>query len=349
MAIHTGPIVTIEHFILDQERRYPQATGELSNLLYDFALGAKIVAGAIRRAGLVDILGSAGNTNVQGEEQKKLDVYANDTFKNVMAHTGRVCVMGSEEDEELIPIPDGWPQGKYAVLYDPLDGSSNIDVNGAVGTIFSVYRRKSNDGHGTMDDVLQRGTEQVAAGYVMYGSSVMMVYTTGQGVHGFTLDPTIGEFLLSHPNIRIPEVGAYYSVNERNFGRWNRGIQRAVRAFHGDTPERIAGKNSRYIGSLVADFHRNMLAGGVFLYPADTKNVNGKLRLTYEANPMAFIAEQAGGAATNGVDRILDLEPAALHQRTPLVIGSKQDVQFVSDILAETTAEQQAAEAGRGQ
>ena len=200
-----------------------------------------------------------------------------------------------------------------------------------------------------MDDVLQRGAEQVAAGYVMYGSSVMMVYTTGQGVHGFTLDPTIGEFLLSHPNIRIPEVGVYYSVNERNFGRWSRGIQQAVRAFHGDTPERIAGKNSRYIGSLVADFHRNMLAGGGFLYPGDTKNVNGKLRLTYEANPMAFIAEQAGGAATNGVDRILDIEPATLHQRTPLVIGSRQDVQFVSDVLAETAAEMQAAEARGGQ
>jgi fructose-1,6-bisphosphatase I len=339
MAILGGPVVTIERFILDQERLFPEATGELSNLLYDFALGAKIIAAAIRRAGLVDVLGSAGQTNVQGEDQQKLDVLANETLKNVMGHTGRVCVMASEEDEELIPVPPGWPQGKYAVLFDPLDGSSNIDVNGSVGTIFSIYRRSSMEGQGTLTDVLQLGGHQVAAGYVMYGSSVMLVYTTGEGVHGFTLDPTVGEFLLSHPDIRIPEVGAYYSVNESNFARWNRGIQRAVRGFHGDTPERIKGKNSRYIGSLVADFHRNLIAGGIFLYPADAKNKNGKLRLTYEANPMAFIAEQAGGAATDGRRRILDIQPEALHQRTPLVIGSKADVDFVATILAETEAE----------
>ncbi len=339
MSIMQGPIVTIERFILDQERLFPEATGELSNLLYDFALGAKIVAASIRRAGLVNILGSAGNTNVQGEEQKKLDVFANETLKSVMGHTGRVCVMASEEDEELIPVPPGWPQGKYAVLFDPLDGSSNIDVNAAVGTIFSIYRRTSMEGQGVLTDVLQAGARQVAAGYVMYGSSVMLVYTTGQGVHGFTLDPTIGEFLLSHPNLTIPEVGIYYSVNESNFGRWNKGIQRAVRGLHGDYPERLKGKNSRYIGSLVADFHRNLIAGGIFLYPADTKNRNGKLRLTYEANPMAMIAEQAGGAATDGRRRILDIQPEALHQRTPLVIGSKRDVEFVSQIIAETEAD----------
>ena len=339
MSIYQGPIVTIERFILDQERLFPEATGELSNLLYDFALGAKIVAASIRRAGLVNILGSADNVHVQGEEQKKLDVFANETLKSVMGHTGRVCVMASEEDEELIPIPPGWPQGKYAVLFDPLDGSSNIDVNAAVGTIFSIYRRTSMEGQGVLTDVLQSGARQVAAGYVMYGSSVMLVYTTGQGVHGFTLDPTVGEFLLSHPNLTIPEVGIYYSVNESNFGRWNKGIQRAVRGLHGDFPERIKGKNSRYIGSLVADFHRNLIAGGIFLYPADTKNKNGKLRLTYEANPMAMIAEQAGGAATDGRRRILDIRPEALHQRTPLVIGSKRDVEFVAQILAETEAE----------
>ncbi len=339
MSIMQGPIVTIERFILDQERLFPEATGELSNLLYDFALGAKIVAASIRRAGLVNILGSAGNTNVQGEEQKKLDVFANETLKSVMGHTGRVCVMASEEDEELIPVPPGWPQGKYAVLFDPLDGSSNIDVNAAVGTIFSIYRRTSMEGQGVLTDVLQAGARQVAAGYVMYGSSVMLVYTTGQGVHGFTLDPTVGEFLLSHPNLTIPEVGIYYSVNESNFGRWNKGIQRAVRGLHGDYPERLKGKNSRYIGSLVADFHRNLIAGGIFLYPADTKNRNGKLRLTYEANPMAMIAEQAGGAATDGRRRILDIQPEALHQRTPLVIGSKRDVEFVSQIIAETEAD----------
>ncbi len=339
MAILSGPIITIERFILEQERLHPEATGELSNLLYDFALGAKIIAASIRRAGLVNILGSAGSTNVQGEEQKKLDVMANETLTSVMGHTGRVCVMASEEEEELIPVPPGWPAGKYAVLFDPLDGSSNIDVNASVGTIFSIYQRQSMTGQGTLADVLQRGTKQVAAGYVMYGSSVMLVYTTGHGVHGFTLDPTIGEFLLSHETLRLPEVGVYYSVNESNFARWNKGIQRAVRGLHGDTPDRIKGKNSRYIGSLVADFHRNLIAGGIFLYPADTKNVNGKLRLTYEANPMAMIAEQAGGAATDGRRRILDLQPEALHQRVPLVIGSKRDVEFVAAVLAETEAE----------
>ncbi len=330
-----GSIVTIERFILDQERLHPEATGELSNLLYDFALGAKIIAAAIRRAGLVNILGSAGSINVQGEEQKKLDVYANETLTNVMGHTGRVCVMASEEDEELIPIPPGWPQGKYAVLFDPLDGSSNIDVNAAVGTIFSIYRRRSMEGQGTLADVLQPGVKQVAAGYVMYGSSVMLVYTTGSGVHGFTLDPSVGEFLLSHQNVRIPEVGTYYSVNESNFARWSRGTQRAVRGFHGDTPERIKGKNSRYIGSLVADFHRNLIAGGIFLYPGDSKNPNGKLRLAYEANPMALIVEQAGGAATDGRRRILEIQADTLHQRTPLVIGSRRDVEFVAETLEE--------------
>jgi fructose-1,6-bisphosphatase I len=335
MVLHGSSVVTIERFIMDQQHLYPEATGELSNLLYDFALGAKIIAAAIRRAGLVNILGSAGASNIQGEEQQKLDVYANETLKNAMGHTGRVCVMASEEDEELILVPPGYPSGKYAVLFDPLDGSSNIDVNSAVGTIFSIYRRNSGKGDGTLEDVLQPGAEQVAAGYVMYGSSVMLVYTTGQGVHGFTLDPTIGEFLLSHPDIKTPQTGKYYSVNESNFARWNRGVQRAVRGFHGDFPERIAGKSSRYIGALVADFHRNLIAGGIFLYPADTKNPKGKLRLTYEANPIAFIAEQAGGAATDGTRRILDIHPETLHQRTPLVVGSAHDVEYVRTVLAE--------------
>jgi fructose-1,6-bisphosphatase I len=331
-------VVTIERFIMDNERKHPEATGELSNLLYDVALGAKVIAAAIRRAGLVNILGSVGTINVQGEEQKKLDVFANDTFKNVIGHTGRVCVMASEEDDDLIPIPHGYPQGKYAVLFDPLDGSSNIDVNAAVGTIFSIYRRTSMEGQGILSDVLQPGARQVAAGYVIYGSSVMLVYTTGLGVHGFTLDPTFGEFLLSHERLRIAEVGTYYSVNESNFSRWSRGVQRAVRGFKGDLPELMKGKNSRYIGSLVADFHRNLIAGGVFLYPADSKNPRGKLRLTYEANPMALIVEQAGGAATDGARRILDIQPESLHQRTPLVIGSKRDVEFVSRVLAEAEA-----------
>ena len=326
-------VTTIERFILDQEDRYPEATGELSNLLYDICLASKIIAAAIRRAGLVNILGGSGVQNVQGEEQQKLDVFANETIKNCLKHSGRVCAMGSEEDDDIIPVPPEYAASKYAVLFDPLDGSSNIDVNAAVGTIFSVYRRVSLHGRGTAADVLQPGCKQVAAGYIMYGSSTMLVYTTGQGVHGFTLDPTIGEFLLSHENLCMPECGLYLSVNESNFYRWNKGIQTAVRAFHGEFPDRMKAKNSRYIGSLVADFHRNLIAGGVFLYPGDGKNPNGKLRLSYEANPMAFIAEHAGGAATNGLDRILDIIPGELHQRTPLVIGSKQDVEFVTRTL----------------
>lgn len=329
----TSAVTTIERFILDQENRYPEATGELSNLLYDIALASKIIAAAIRRAGLVNILGSAEAENVQGEEQQKLDVFANETIKNCLKHTGRVCVMGSEEDADIIPVPLESQVGKYAVLFDPLDGSSNIDVNSAVGTIFSIYRRVSIEGRGTAADVLQPGCKQAAAGYVMYGSSTMMVYTTGQGVHGFTLDPTIGEFLLCHPRIITPRVGRYYSVNESNFMRWDAGVQTAVRGFHGDMPERIKGKNSRYIGSLVADFHRNLIAGGIFMYPADTTNVNGKLRLLYEAAPMAFIAEQAEGSATDGLNRILDIVPTALHQRTPLVIGAREDVGYVADTL----------------
>jgi fructose-1,6-bisphosphatase I len=301
--------------------------------LYDIALAAKIIAGATRRAGLVNILGSAGTTNIQDEEQQKLDVFANETMTNSLNHTGRVCVMASEEDEQIIPVPDQYPAGKYAVLYDPLDGSSNIDVNGAVGTIFSIYRRVTTEGRGSEADVLQPGCKQISAGYVIYGSSTMLVYTTGQGVAGFTLDPSIGEFLLSHPRIVIPRVGKYYSVNESNFARWNKGIQTAVRGFHGDRPQEMKGKNSRYIGSLVADFHRNLIAGGVFLYPADTKNTRGKLRLLYECSPMAFIAEQAEGSATDGVNRILDIVPTALHQRTPLVIGSREDVGYVADTL----------------
>ena len=327
-------VTTLERFILDQERFHPDATGELTNLLYDVALAAKIIASQIRRAGLVNILGAAGTTNVQDEEQQKLDVFANETMKNALNHTGRVCAMASEEDETLIPIPENVAAGKYAVLFDPLDGSSNIDVNASVGTIFSIYRRITKEGPGTLDDVLQPGRDIVAAGYVMYGSSVMMVYSAGHGVHGFTLDPTIGEFLLSHPDIRTPATGKYYSVNESNFGRWSKGVQRAVRGFHGDDPDRIAGKNSRYVGALVADFHRNLIAGGIFMYPGDRKNLRGKLRLLYECAPMAFLAECAGGAATDGRTRILDIMPTALHQRTPLVIGGVDDVAYVNEVIS---------------
>jgi len=332
-------VTTLERFILDQEAAFhSDASGELTNLLYDIALGAKLIAAQIRRAGLVNIIGTASAINVQGEEQQKLDVFANETLKNALNHTGRVCAMASEEDEELVPIPDGYPAGRYVVLFDPLDGSSNIDVNAPVGTIFAIARRVSTSGQGTLQDVLQPGRDLVAAGYVIYGSSVMMVYSTGHGVHGFTLDPTIGEFLLSHEKITTPATGKYYSVNESNFGRWSPGVQRAVRGFHGDDPSRLRGKNSRYIGSLVADFHRNLITGGVFIYPGDSKNRDGKLRLLYECNPMAFLAEAAGGKATDGHRRILDIVPSGLHQRTPLVIGSAADVDYVGTVIAECEA-----------
>jgi fructose-1,6-bisphosphatase I len=331
----SSSVVTIERFIIEQERQFPEATGELSNLLYDVCLAAKIISRNVRRAGLADILGEMGTTNVQGELQQKLDVFANETIRNSLQHTGRTCVLASEEDEEPVPVPEGLPVGKYVLLYDPLDGSSNIDVNVPIGTIFSIHRRVTPEGGpGTLQDCLQSGRTQISAGYILYGSSTMLVYSTGKGVHGFTLEPSIGEFLLSHPSIRTPEVGRYYSVNESNWDRWPEGVHRAVAAFkngeHGLQP-----RNARYVGSLVADFHRNLLSGGIFLYPADKKSPSGKLRLLYEAAPLAMLAEQAGGAATDGRNAILDIAPTSLHQRVPLIIGSKQDVALATRLIQE--------------
>ena len=316
-------LVTIESFIIEQERMFPEATGELTNLLYDVALAAKVISSYVRRAGLAAVLGRSGTVNVQGEDQQKLDVLANDVMKSVIQKTGRVCVTASEEDEEPVPVPKENHPGKYVLLFDPLDGSSNIDVNASIGTIFSIHTRVTPEGPGTLEDCLQVGRRQVAAGYVIYGSSTILVYSASQvGAHGFTLDPRIGEFLLSHPKIMTPPVGTYYSVNESNYDRWADGYREVVREFK-------AKRNARYIGSLVADFHRNLIAGGIFMYPADSKSPRGKLRLLYEAAPLAFIAEAAGGAATDGERDILDIEPERLHQRTPLVIGSKEDVDFV--------------------
>ena len=339
MAMPGTSVITIERFIMEQERLHPEATGELSNLLYDIALAGKIISRQVRRAGLEDILGSHGTINIQGETQQKLDVYANDTLKSAVGHGGRVCVMGSEEDEGLILPPPKVRAGKYAVLFDPLDGSSNIDVNISIGTIFSIYRRRSPGSEaGTIEDLIRPGREQVAAGYVIYGSSTVMVYSTGFGVHGFTLEPSIGEFLLSHSAIHTPEVGKYYSVNESNFQRWSPAVRAAVRGFkEGDGA--MLGKNARYIGSLVADVHRNLVAGGVFLYPADTKSPRGKLRLLYEAAPLAFLVEQAGGAATDGSTPILDVVPTELHQRVPLVIGSRADVEYATEMISREARE----------
>ena len=333
-------IVTIERFILEQERMHPEATGDLTNLLYAIALAAKVISGNVRRAGLVDVLGAYGDVNESGEEQQKLDVIANHAMRQALAHSGRVCVMASEEEGDPVPIsPNGnGVAGKYAVLYDPLDGSSNIDVNVSIGTIFSIHQRVTPRGPGTLEDCLQVGRHQVAAGYIIYGSSTVLAYTAGQGVHLFTLDPTIGEFRLLNQDIKTPQVGRYYSVNESYYQRWTEGYRRVVEMFKGveDAAER---KISRYIGSLVADFHRNLLGGGVFMYPADAKSPEGKLRLLYEAAPLAFVAEQAGGKATDGNRPILDIVPRELHQRTPLLIGSTGDVDFVERVVREVNGE----------
>jgi fructose-1,6-bisphosphatase I len=334
MVKHTATsVVTIERYIIEQEHLYPEATGELSGLLYDIALAAKMIANKVRMAGLADIIGSTEHENVQGEIQQKLDVLANDIIVKALDHTGRLCAMASEEEPDIIQIPDNFRCGKYCLLFDPLDGSSNIDVNVPVGTIFSVVRKITRGSRGEMEDMLQPGRRQVAAGYVIYGSSTMMVYTTGQGVHGFTLDPQIGEFLLSHPNIRIPEHGRYLSVNDSYEQLWDDDVRSLMSRYRGLDGARNP-MSVRYVGSLVADFHRNLLGGGIFAYPANEKNPRGKLRLLYEANPLAFIVEQAGGLASNGTMRILDVEPAELHQRTPLFIGSKDDVTTADAMLA---------------
>jgi fructose-1,6-bisphosphatase I len=327
-------VVTIERFIMEQERRSPNTSGELSDLLYDLALAAKIISRQVRRAGLTDILGAAGTTNTSGEQQQKLDVFARDAIHSAVQYSGCLCMMASEEDEEPVPVPADAKVGNYVLLHDPLDGSSNIDVNVSTGTIFSVHRRVTVPPvPPSLADCLQVGRRQVAAGYILYGSSTMLVYTIGQGVHGFTLDPTIGEFLLSHPNMQTPAVGTYYSINESYRDRWTPGVQRVVTAFrNGDG--KLKAKGARYIGSLVADLHRNLITGGVFLYPGDAGAPQGKLRLMYEAAPVAMIVEQAGGAATDGRQSILDLVPKTLHQRTPLVVGSKADVLFATEIMA---------------
>ena len=334
MVKHTPTsVVTIDRYIIEQERLHPEATGELSGVLYDIALAAKMISSKVRRAGLADILGSAEAENVQGEVQQKLDVFANETIIKAMDHGGRLCAMASEEEPDIIPIPEGFRCGKYCLLFDPLDGSSNIDVNVPVGTIFSVVRKITRGNRGEMEDMLQPGRRQVAAGYIIYGSSTMLVYTTGQGAHGFTLDPSIGEFLLSHPDIRIPARGRYLSVNDSYEQDWEDPVKALMRRYRGLDGAGAKPLSVRYVGSLVADFHRNLLGGGVFCYPANRRSPRGKLRLLYEANPLAFIVEQAGGLATDGTQRILDVQPTELHQRSPLFIGSRQEVETATAML----------------
>lgn len=328
-------VVTLNEFIVETQKDFSYASGDLSALLNDIGVAAKIVNREVNKAGLVDILGHAGDENVQGEQQQKLDVFANNTFIRSLASSGVCAGIASEEDEHIIPI-----EGKesanahYVVAMDPLDGSSNIDVNVSIGTIFSIYRRSNaSEGNCHLDDFMQPGTEQVAAGYVVYGSSTMLVYTTGNGVNGFTLDPSIGEFCLSHPNIRIPEKGSTYSINEGNYTKFSKGIQAYLNYCKGIT-ENPKPYGLRYIGSMVADLHRNLIKGGVFLYPSTTEAPNGKLRLLYECNPMSFIVEQAGGKATNGSKRILELQPESLHQRTPIFIGNAHMVDEIEGFLA---------------
>lgn len=328
--------MTVTEHLLREQRQNPAATGAFTLLLNELVMAAKLISREINKAGLVDIYGYTGGENVYGEQVRKLDEYSHKILIRRMVNTGQLCAMASEEDADLITIPSQYPVGEYMFLMDPLDGSSNIDVNTSVGTIFSIHRRSNGPGPVTLDEVLKKGTEQVAAGYVIYGSSTMLVYTTGQGVNGFTLHPSLGEFLLSHEDIRIPARGKIYSVNEGNYQYWDEPVRRYVD--HLKTPDPASGRpyTSRYIGTLVSDFHRNLMKGGIFMYPADRKDAkkpHGKLRLLFEAAPMAYVIEKAGGAASDGRRRILDIEPESLHDRVPLYIGSPEDVAEVERFL----------------
>jgi len=327
--------MTLARFIIEQERLHPEATGELSQLLHDLSLAAKIISLEVNKAGLVDILGFTGSDNVHGEHVKKLDMFAHEIMVKAMDHGGHLCAMASEEEEGIIHIPPEHNIGKYVLLFDPLDGSSNIDANISIGTIFSIYKRISPDGQpGTMEDMIQPGLEQIAAGYVVYGSSTMLVYTAGHGVHGFTLDPAFGEFLLSHENIQIPKKAKIYSINEGNYLYWHTGLKKYIKYLQEEDKADGRPYSSRYIGSMVADIHRNLLYGGIFMYPGDSRNPNGKLRMMYECNPMAYIVEAAGGRASNGKQRILEIKPEKLHQRMPIFIGCEYDVKLVEEFMA---------------
>ncbi len=329
MAIRTG--MTFERYLIEKQKAYPTATGEFSKLVSQIMWVGKLISREVNKAGLADILGLTGKVNIQGEEVQKLDDFANAVFVSSFNHGELLCVMASEEVDDIIPIPDEYPCGYYALMFDPLDGSSNIDVNVNIGSIFSIVRKKSEGERGSIEDCLQPGTKQVGAGYVLYGSSTMLVYSTGQGVDGFTLDPSLGEFLLSHPDIQTPRRGKIYSVNEGNFDKWDDGVKNYIKHLKQTDKETGRPYSARYIGSLVADFHRNLLKGGIFLYPADKKSPNGKLRLLYEANPLSYLVEQAGGASSTGTQRILEIQPEELHQRVPLIIGSKEDVADFDD------------------
>ncbi|MFN8257931.1 MAG: class 1 fructose-bisphosphatase [Bacteroidales bacterium] len=331
-------VMTLNEFIIERQSEFPYAKGELSRLLSHIGIAAKIVNRAVNKAGLVDILGESGIDNIQGESQKKLDVFADQQFISALRASGECCGIATEENEDIISFKtDLARDGKYIVTIDPLDGSSNIDVNASIGTIFAIYRRISPLGHNaSLEDFLQDGTKQVAAGYVIYGSSTMLVYTTGRGVNGFTLDPSIGEFCLSHPLIQTPQNGNIYSINEGNYIKFPDGVKKYIKYCQESDKPTNRPYSSRYIGSLVADFHRNLLKGGIFLYPPSENFPDGKLRLLYECNPIAFIAEQAGGKACDGRgNRILDLKPQSLHQRVPVYVGSRVMVDKAEQFIKE--------------
>jgi fructose-1,6-bisphosphatase I len=333
-------VTTLGQFIIEKQNDFPYAKGELSRLLRDIGIAAKIVNREVNKAGLVDILGDQGATNVQGENQKKLDVYANEQFIAALSSGGECCIVASEENDDMVRIDSEVSKNaKYIVAIDPLDGSSNIDCNVAVGTIFSIYRRITKDGLPTLEDVLQKGTNQVAAGYIIYGSSTMLVYTTGKGVNGFTLDPSIGEFCLSHPNLKIPKEGTIYSINEGNYVHFPDGVKQYIKYCQVEDNATLRPYTSRYIGSMVADIHRSIIKGGVFIYPTTSSAPNGKLRLMYECNPMAFIIEQAGGKASDGFNRILDLEVDSLHQRSAIFIGSENMVLKAEEFMKAYSAD----------
>jgi len=329
----TMKFMTLERYINEQEDLHPGATGEFSGLLHDLSLAAKLVWREVSKAGLVNVMGATDRMNVSGDVVKKLDIFADETIFKAMDHGGHICVMASEENEDILHIPDRYKAGKYVLLYDPLDGSSNIDANITIGSIFSVFRRVSESGKGTLADCLQPGYKQVAAGYIIYGSSTMFVYSTGHGVHGFTLDPSVGEFLLSHENIRIPAKGKIYSLNEGNYGNYHAGMRKYLDYLKESDKPTGRPYSLRYIGTMVADAHRTLLYGGIFAYPADKKNPRGKLRLMYECNPMAYLVEQAGGRSSDGKQSILKVQPTSLHERTPVFIGSSEDIDTCESFL----------------
>jgi fructose-1,6-bisphosphatase I len=332
-----GSLITMDEFTIQETRKFPQATGELSSLLRDIGLAGKIINKQVRKAGLADLLGKHGATNVQGEEQMKLDVFANETLINILKNSSDCAGIASEENDNHVCYEDTFSaHSKYVVLFDPLDGSSNIDVNASIGTIFSIYRRVSPLGQPcTEEDFLQPGNKLMAAGYMIYGSSTMMVYATKVSVNGFTLEPSIGEFCLSHPNMKVPADGKIYSLNQGNTIRYSEGMKQYLNYCMDSNKEEGRPYGHRYIGSMVADLHRTLIKGGIFIYPADSSNANGKLRLQYECNPMTFIVEAAGGKGSSGAGNILDIVPTELHQRTPIFIGSKNMVNKAVEFVKE--------------